>query len=351
MVEAIDVGGRLVGPGEPCYIIAEAGVNHNGDLELARQLIDVAVKAKADAVKFQTFKAELVAVTNAPKAEYQMETTNTSESQLDMIKSFELPPEAFAELQSYCQERGVTFISTPYDHQSVDLLDELDVPAFKLASAEIVNHPLLRYVARKGRPIILSTGMSYLSEVESAVRTILDTGNSQLMLLHCVSNYPAPSTDVNLEAMKTLSQAFDVPVGYSDHTRGLEVAYAAVALGASAIEKHFTLDKLMPGPDHRASMEPEELSRLVQGIRSVESALGNGVKVPMDSEKGNRATMRRSLYTKLNLDVGTILKDEDLIALRPGSGISPDQIDAVVGRKVRQAISTGSALAWSDLEG
>lgn len=351
MVAAIEIGGRPVGRGEPCYIIAEAGVNHNGDLKLARQLIDMAVEAKADAVKFQTFKAELVAVSNAPKADYQLETTNIGESQLDMIKSFELPPDAFAELQSYCQERGITFISTPYDHQSADLLDKLDVPAFKLASAEIVNLPLLRHVARKGRPIILSTGMSYLSEVELAVRAITDTGNSQLMLLHCVSSYPAPSADVNLEAMRTLSQAFGVPVGYSDHTPGLEVAFAAVALGASVIEKHYTLDCQMPGPDHRASLEPDELTRMVQGIRSVESALGNGVKIPMDSEKGNRATMRRSLYVDRNLAAGAVLQDEDLIALRPADGISPDQIDAIVGRKIRRALSAGTALAWSDLEG
>ena len=349
MVTTVQIGNRKVGAGEPCYIIAEAGVNHNGDLSLARKLIDVAVDAKADAVKFQTFKAELVAIPNAPKAGYQLETTDTAESQMDMIKGFELPPEAFRELQSYCEERGITFLSTPYDKSSVDLLDELDVPAFKVASAEIVNLPLLRHMARKGRPIILSTGMSFLSEVETAIQAITETGNNQLILLHCVSNYPAPSGDVNLGAMRTLAQAFQMPVGYSDHCASLEVAFASVALGASVIEKHYTLDNSMPGPDHRASMEPRELADLVAGIRAVESALGDGVKVPKASERGNRATMRRSLYADRDLAEGTTLQEQDLIALRPATGISPHLIDEVLGRKLQRSITSGTPLDWSDL--
>lgn len=349
MVATIQIGDRKVGVGEPCYIIAEAGVNHNGDLSLARKLIDVAVEANADAVKFQTFKAELVAIPDAPKAGYQLETTDKSESQMDMIKGFELPPEAFQELQSYCDERGITFLSTPYDNDSVDLLAQLNVPAFKVASAEIVNIPLLRHIARKGKPIILSTGMSYLSEVETAVRAILDEGNDQLVLLHCVSNYPAPNADVNLGAMRTLSQAFQVPVGYSDHSSSLEVAFASVALGGTVIEKHYTLDNNMPGPDHRASMEPSELADLVVGIRAVEAALGNGVKAPSDSERGNRATMRRSLYANRDLTEGITLQEVDLVALRPAGGISPDSIDQVLGRTLQKPVASGTPIAWSDL--
>ena len=349
MVAIVQIGDRKVGVGEPCYIIAEAGVNHNGDITLARKLIDVAVEANAEAVKFQTFKAELVAIPGAPKAGYQMETTDTSESQMDMIKGFELPPEAFQDLQFYCKEQGITFLSTPYDKDSVDLLAHLNVPAFKIASAEIVNTPLIRHIARKGKPIILSTGMSYLSEVETAVRTISNEGNNQIVLLHCVSNYPAPNVDVNLRAMLTLSQAFQVPVGYSDHSGSLEVAIASVALGGTVIEKHYTLDNNMPGPDHRASMNPSELADLVTGIRAVEAALGDSVKAPSNSEQGNRATMRRSLYANRNLQEGTTLQEIDIVALRPAGGISPDSIDQVLGKKLQKPVASGTPIAWSDL--
>lgn len=350
MVSAVRIGDRNVGPGEVCYIIAEAGVNHNGDLKLAKQLVDVAVEAKADAVKFQTFKAERVARADAPKAEYQEQTTGRAESQLEMIKSFELPPEAFGALQSHCRHRGITFLSTPYDHESVDLLDSLGVPAFKIASAEMVNLPMLRYIARKGRPIFMSTGMSDLGEVESSVRAVWSCGNRQLVLLHCVSNYPAKLEEVNLRAMGTLAQAFQVPVGYSDHTLGIEVALASAALGACVIEKHFTLDRAMPGPDHRASLDPAGLAAMVAGIRTVELAMGNGIKTPADSEKANQAVMRRGLYARRSLNPGEVLQEEDLIALRPAKGLSPQFIDQIAGRKLRRRLSSGSPLTWSDLE-
>ena len=332
MVTTIDIAGRKVGPGQPCFIVAEAGVNHNGSLEMARQLVDVAARAGADAVKFQTFKAERVVSATAPKAEYQLETTDAAESQLDMIRRLELSPEAHRELQAYCQEQGVLFMSTPFDKESVDLLDELGVPVFKIGSGEVTNWLLLEHIARKGKPIILSTGMSYLSEVDEAVRVIREAGNEQLVLLHCVSNYPADPADANLCAMQMMAAAFQVPVGYSDHTPGIEVALAAVALGACVIEKHFTLDRDLPGPDHKASLEPAELKSMIQGLCTVEKALGNGVKRPQESEMSSRAAGRRSLIAARTIQSGTIITREMLTAKRPGTGIPPTQERLLVGR-------------------
>lgn len=347
---AIAINHRKIGTGEPALIIAEAGVNHNGDIEIAKRLIDVAVEARADAVKFQTFKADRVVSIAAPKAEYQLLSTDPAESQLEMIRRLELSPDAHRELQSYCQKLGILFLSTPFDEGSADLLDELGVPLFKIPSGEVTNWPFLEYVARKGKPIILSTGMSYLSEVDEAVRAIRNAGCNELIVLHCVSNYPANPLDANLRAMQTMATAFGVPVGYSDHTPGIEVALAAIALGACAIEKHFTLDKNLPGPDHRASLEPHELQALVSGIRTVEQALGHGAKQPVPSEANNRLVGRRSLAAACDISAGTVVKLDMLIALRPASGISPAMMEQVVGRRMRRAIASGHPIAWSDLE-
>jgi N,N'-diacetyllegionaminate synthase len=259
----VEIAGSAIGFGHPCFVIAEAGVNHNGDLDTALQLVDAAAAAGADAVKFQTFKADRMISVAAPKAEYQMQTTDASESQLDMVRTLELSPQAHRDLSAYSRERGLLFMSTPFDEESVDLLEELEVPVFKIGSGEITNLPFLEYIARKQRPIILSTGMSYLGEVDEAVKELRNAGCRQLLLLHCVSNYPAAPADANLRAMETMRMAFQVPVGYSDHTPGIEVSLAAVALGACAIEKHFTVDKNLPGPDHRASLEPSELAALI----------------------------------------------------------------------------------------
>ena len=275
MLEPFDIGSARIGAGR-CFVIAEAGVNHNGDTEMAARLIDAAANAGADAVKFQTFRAEHVVSAHAPKAAYQRATTGDGEGQLDMVRALELPADSFGALKSHADRRGILFLSTPFDHGSVDLLHKLDVAAFKIASGEITNLPLLRHVAALGKPVILSTGMSYLSEVEAAVRALQSSGLDRLALLHCVSNYPADPADVNLRAMATLSAAFAVPVGYSDHTTGIEVALAAAARGAAVLEKHFTLDRASPGADHRASLEPAELTAMVAGIRRVESALGDG---------------------------------------------------------------------------
>ena len=350
MADYIEFAGRRIGARSPCFIIAEAGVNHNGDVELAKQLVDAAADAGADAVKFQTFKAERLVSAAAPKAEYQLQTTETSESQLEMLRHLELSPEAHRELQAYCQERGVLFISTPFDKESADLLDELGVPVFKIGSGEVTNWPLLEHIARKGKPIILSTGMSYLSEVGEAVRVIREAGNEQLVLLHCVSNYPANPADVNLRAMQTMAAAFQVPVGYSDHTPGIEAPLAAVALGACVIEKHFTLDKNLPGPDHRASLEPPGLQAMVAGIRTVESALGDGVKQPTLSEADNRSIVRRSLAAAPDIPEGAIIESEMLQSLRPASGISPALIEHVAGRRVRRSLASGQLIDWGDLE-
>lgn len=333
-MKEIEFANHAIGPTHPCFVIAEAGVNHNGDIHLAKQLVNVAADAGADAVKFQTFKAERVVSVNAPKAEYQLETTDTAESQLDMIRRLELSPDAHRELQAYCQERGILFMSTPFDKESVDLLDELGVPVFKIGSGEITNWPLLEYIAQKGKPIILSTGMSYLSEVDEAVRVIYETGNEELVLLHCVSNYPADPSDANLRAMQTMATAFQVPVGYSDHTPGIEVPLAAVALGACVIEKHFTLDKELPGPDHKASLEPEELVNMVRGIRIVELSLGHGRKVPADSESNTVAVARRSLVAAQDILAGTKLTEELIAIKRPGIGFPPAMHSYLIGRVV-----------------
>ena len=348
-ITALTIGNQRIGLGAPVLVIAEAGVNHNGDMELAKQLIDRAAEAGADAVKFQTFKAERVATPDAPKAVYQLQTTAAAESQLDMLHRLELAPKAYRELQAYCQQRGVVFLSTPFDEESADLLDALEVPLFKIASGEITNWPFLEYVARKGKPLILSTGMSYLSEVDEAVRVIYKAGNDQLVLLHCVSDYPANPADANLRAMHTMATALQVPVGYSDHTPGIAVALAAVALGACVIEKHFTVDKNLPGPDHRASLEPSELRAMITGIRTVEQALGSGTKLPVSSEASNRQSVRRSLVAAKDIPIGAILRADMLTALRPAGGIAPTHLAQVVGQKTKRALGAGQLLTWSDL--
>ena len=345
----VRIGPYLVGSGFRCFIIAEAGVNHNGDVELAKRMVDAAVEAGADAVKFQTFKAEGVASAAAPKAEYQLQTTGPAGSQLEMLRGLELSREAHIDLQARCQERGLLFMSTPFDEGGADLLAELGVPVFKVASGELTNWPLIERVASKGRPIILSTGMASLSEVDDAVRVIRNVGCDQLILLHCISNYPADPADANLRAMETMARAFQVPVGYSDHTPGVEVPLAAVALGANVIEKHFTMDRSLPGPDHRASLEPMELAAMVRGIRMVESALGNGRKEPAASEAGNRQSMRRSLAAAYDIPEGAVLKQEMLTSLRPASGIPPPLLESVVGRRLRRPLTAGEVITWSDV--
>lgn len=349
-MKPIEIAGRRIGPGLPCFVIAEAGVNHNGSTELALRLVDAAAEAGADAVKFQAFKAERLVSQSAPKAEYQLATTDSSESQLEMLRRLELSPDALATVQARCSSRGVVFLATPFDDENATLLDRMQVPLFKISSGEVTNLPFLAHIARMGRPIMLSTGMCDLGEVEEAVRTIRAAGNESIVLLQCVSNYPADPADSNLRAMQTMAEAFGVAAGYSDHTLGNDVALAAVALGACVVEKHFTLDREMPGPDHRASSEPVEFATMVRGIRTVESALGDGCKRPAASERNTTEVARKSLVAACDLPAGTTLTDEMLAALRPGTGLSPALAAQVVGRRLRHAISAHTPLTFQMLD-
>ncbi len=286
------------------FVIAEAGVNHNGSLDLARQLVAAAKETGADAVKFQTFRAEALVVHGAQKAAYQRRTTDAEESQFDMLRRLELDAHAHADLMAYCRQVGIAFLSSPFDESSADMLDAMGVERFKLGSGELTNLPLLGHVARKGKPLIMSTGMATLGEVETALATFREHGGTDVTLLHCVTEYPCPTEQVNLRAMLTLRAAFDVPVGYSDHTEGINIPIAAAAIGARIIEKHFTLDRRMEGPDHKASLEPGEFARMVHAIREVSLALGDGIKRPAACEMANIPVARKSLVAARAIPAG-----------------------------------------------
>lgn len=315
------------------FIIAEAGVNHNGDMAVARKLVDVACEAGADAVKFQTFKAKGLLSRGAGKAAYQEVTTSAAESQFDMISRLELDEASHVELIAYCRERGIRFLSTPFDAESIELLDRLGMTLFKIPSGEVINLPYLRQIAKVAREVILSTGMADLGEVEDALDILTGAGlpMEAITVLHATTEYPAPVGEVNLRAMGTMARAFGVKVGYSDHTIGIEVSLAAVALGAVVIEKHFTLDRTMEGPDHKASLEPHELKALVAGIRKVEAALGDGVKKPGPTERRNIEPVRKSLVAARAIRKGEILGPDNMTAKRPGGGRSPMLWDSLVG--------------------
>ena len=317
------------------FIIAEAGVNHNGSIKLAKKLIDVAVESGADSVKFQTFKAENLVSKNTEKAKYQKKTTDASESQFDMIKKLELDIETHKELIAYCQEKGIMFLSTPFDHDSINLLNDLGLEIFKIPSGEIANLPYLRHIGSLKKQVILSTGMSTLQEVGDALDVLINAGTlkANTTVLHANTMYPTPIEDVNLNAMLTIQKEFDVAIGYSDHTLGIEVDMAAVAMGATVIEKHFTLDKTMDGPDHKASLEPEELKSMVSAIRNIEKAMGSFVKKPSPSEMVNIDIVRKSIVASQNIQKGGLLTEKNITTKRPGSGISPMKWDEVLGSK------------------
>jgi N,N'-diacetyllegionaminate synthase len=331
------------------FIIAEAGVNHNGSIDLALQLIDAAHASGADAVKFQTFRADLLATHSAPKAAYQKRKTATTESQFDMLKLLELDAKAHRRLIDHCRKIGIQFLSSPFDLQSADLLATMGLPLFKVPSGEITNFPFLRHVARKGLPLIVSTGMSTLGEVEEAVNVLQAEGVTQLTLLHCVTEYPAPYAEVNLRAMQTLKSAFGLPVGYSDHTPGIEIAVAAVAMGAVVIEKHFTLDRSLPGPDHAASLEPVELQQMIAAIRRVEAALGTGIKAPAPCELPNLPVARKSVVATRSLAAGHRLAARDLAIKRPGTGLAPKFLPALIGHSLRTAVVKDEVMTWKHL--
>lgn len=349
MIACVKLGKHNIGSGNPCFIIAEAGVNHNGDMNLAKKLIDGAKEAGADAVKFQTFRTEEVVTEGAEKAEYQKTSTGSEESQFDMLKKLEFPPQGFRELFGYAKEKGILFLSTPDDRESVDLLDELGVPAFKVGSGEITNFPLLKHIARKGKPIILSTGMATLGEVEEALGVIRGEGSEDIVLLHCVTDYPAKIEDMNLRAMETLRDVFKLPVGLSDHTLGITIPIAAVALGACVVEKHFTLDKNLPGPDHRASLEPDELKQMVVAIRDTEKAMGNGIKKPTKAEEAIQKLVRRSLVAGVDIPQGTVITEQMLAIKRPANGIEPKYMGAVIGKVSRVNIRKDQPLVWDTI--
>ncbi len=351
MVKNVKIGSYSVGDGQPCFIIAEAGVNHNGDIAIAERLIDEAARAGANAVKFQAFITEELITAEAPKANYQVETTGQPGSQYGMLKALELTAEQHAHLKAYCEQAGVMYLCTPYDHGSADMLARIGVQAYKIASTDTSNIPFLRYLGAKGIPVILSTGMSTLGEVEEAVAA-LETGgvNGGIVILQCTSEYPAPVDEVNLRSIATLRQAFGYPVGFSDHTQGTAVSAWAVALGACMIEKHFTLDRTMPGPDHRASIEPDELRQLVEAVCSLERALGDGVKRPSPSEQGNKAFMQKSLVVRRDIPQGAVISADDLTCKRPATGLPPRDFDRVVGRKAAKALASGHILTLADVE-
>lgn len=314
------------------FIIAEAGVNHNGDIELAKKLIDVASESGVDAVKFQTFKAEKLVAKTAPKADYQSKTTDKSESQFDMIKKLELNNEMHRILIDYCNKKNIMFLSTAFDLESMDELDKLGISIFKVPSGEINNFTYLRKVAQLDKPVIVSTGMTNLSEIEDALTVLQENGCMDVTVLHCNTEYPTPMEDVNLSAMLTIRDAFKVNIGYSDHTLGIEIPIAATAMGATVIEKHFTLDKNMEGPDHKASLEPAELKAMVKAIRNIEAALGNGIKKPSKSERKNKNIARKSIVALTNIKQGDMFTEENITVKRPGNGISPMKWDEVIGK-------------------
>lgn len=313
------------------FIIAEAGVNHNGDISTAKKLIDAACDAGADAVKFQTFKAENLVCKTAEKAEYQLETTDSTETQYDMLKKLELTRQMHEELMQYCNEKKIMFLSTPFDRESISLLSDLGIKIFKIPSGEITNLPYLREIAKQQKKIILSTGMSNMDEVKAAVAVLRENGAKDITLLHCNTQYPTPMTDVNLLAMVKMRDELGLPVGYSDHTQGIEIPIAAAALGAAVIEKHFTLDRNMEGPDHKASLEPKELKQMVEGIRNVESALGNGIKQMSKSEKSNIDIVRKSIVAAVKIEKGEKFTETNLTTKRPGTGINPMRWDEIIG--------------------
>ncbi len=335
---------------KPVYIIAEAGVNHNGSVEMALRLVDKAKEAGADCVKFQTFRAERIVTPASPKANYQLEVTDRGESQFDMLKKLELGREDFARIKTYCEQVGIHFMSTPYNPEDAELLNGLNVDAFKIASGQVVELPFLKQVAGYGKRMIVSTGMADMEEVREAVEAIRSTGNQDLVILQCNTDYPSRIEDVNIRAMVTMRDALNVRVGYSDHVPHNMACFAAVALGAEMIEKHFTLDNTLPGPDHSSSLEPAAFAELVRGIREVERSLGDGIKRPSEREQANTYGMRRSLVAARDLSAGAVLTVDDLGFKRPANGLSPKHLDQVIGRTLAYPLKKDEALTWDAIE-
>ena len=349
MGNSIQLGNLAIGDEKPVFIIAEAGVNHNGDLDIAKQLIIEAKRSGADCVKFQTFKAERIAIHDAPKANYQLKTTDPTESQIDMLKKLEMPEDAYYELIECCKKNEIIFLSTPYSKEDVDFLNILGVPAFKLASITAAEPWFAAYTGSKGKPVILSTGMATIEEIDKTITAIMKTGNKNLILLQCTTNYPSRYEDANLLAMQTMQKEFGLLVGYSDHTQDDTACIVSVALGASVIEKHFTLDKTLAGPDQSTSANPDEFSRLVSNIRKAETVLGSIKKEPCEIEKQNLIGMRRSIVAKKFISKGTVITEEMLTFKRPATGINPSLFEKIVGRKAKININEDSRIKYTNL--
>jgi N,N'-diacetyllegionaminate synthase len=330
------------------YIIAEAGVNHNGSLELAFELVRQAKKAGCDCIKFQTFKAENLITRTAPKAEYQIKNTKNNGSQFEMLKKLELPIEKLIQVKNLCDEIKIDFLSSPFSIEDAAELEEIGMKKYKLPSGEITNKPLLQFVGKTGKPIILSTGMSTVDEVQKALDWIYETGNNKITLLHCTSNYPTPVNEVNMRSMLTLKERFGLPVGYSDHTKGTVIPVMAAAMGAEVIEKHMTLDRNMDGPDHKASLEPSEMKELVNDVRMVEKAFGSGEKVPNQSEIPTRALVRKSIISTRTIKKGAVITSEDICCKRPGTGLPPEMFEQTVGKIAARDIEPDSILNFDD---
>lgn len=348
-MESFTIDGRRIGAGEPVFVIAEIGVNHNGDPDLARKLIDAAAEAGADAAKFQTFSAERLVASDAPTARYQQRNTGET-SQHAMLSRLELSRGAHQELQDYCRRRGILFLSSPFDLQAIDFLDEIGVPAYKVPSPEAIDVVYLRHMGSKRRPVILSTGMCDMGEVGTGIAALREGGTEEIAVLHCTSNYPAEPAEINLRVIPALAALTGLPTGYSDHSDGIAVSVAAVALGATVIEKHLTLDRNLPGPDHRASLEPAAFQMLVNGIREVSSALGSSIKRPQPGEANSRVVGRRSVVLARDLPLGERIGAEDLHMLRPAGGLTAGAIPFLIGRRTARALARGTRLSLADLD-
>ncbi len=342
----VQIGSKYVGEGESCFIIAEAGSNHNRKLDRAKKLIDIAVESGVDAVKFQTYSADTLYSKKTPRLSEMDRLAKSSDTPYELIKKLELPREWQKELGDYAKEKGIIFLSTPFDEKAIDELDEIGIPAFKIGSYELTHLPLIKYAAQKNKPIILSVGNSNLSDIEEALETIYSTENKDVIILHCVSQYPTQYEDVNLRVLKTLQRAFNVPIGFSDHTLDDTVAIAAVAFGACIIEKHFTLDRTLDGPDHSFAMEPNQLKQMVINIRNVEKAMGSPIKKVNKSEEENHKLARRSIHAKVNIPKGTKITSDMLCIKRPALGIKPALLDVIIGRTARIDIEEDSWITW-----
>jgi N,N'-diacetyllegionaminate synthase len=349
-LKPFQIGNREVGLGKGTFVIAEAGVNHNGDLERAFDLIKLAKQCGADCIKFQTFKAKEIVTLKAPKAPYQLEVTDKKESQYEMLKKLELSVDQFREIKAKCQKVGILFLSTPYNFNDVDVLEALQVEAYKIASAQLTEHAFLEYVAKKHKPVILSTGMGTMKEVGEAVNVISSSGNDQIVILQCTTNYPSATEDANIHAMLAMQDAFNVLVGYSDHTENPYAVLSSVALGAVVVEKHFTQNRSLPGPDHSSSIEPIEFAELVNGIRNIESSLGSREKIPTPAERKNISAMRRSIVALSKLEVGTIIQQKHLAFKRPATGLSPKKLNEIIGKQIAKEVEADTPINEEDIK-